>query len=1294
MKKIFTLTIYLFCFIILHAQPGAFDTTFANKGKFVVPESEFPNPYVGPANATVITGDGKIIMIGYGLDYSNPNGTFDFAVIRLNPNGTMDSSFGTNGKVFIDFSTPEVYSTDYGYALTLQEDGKIVVVGYANDYYYNDSANTYNIIDIGVARLNTDGSLDNSFDGDGKKLIDLSALTGNGYYSYDYGYGVAINSHNKICIMGDTYVDDGVNNPNYDAFVLELNSDGSFNNNFDDDGIDIINRPQSDEFVYGFSIQSDNKFLLGGIIGEFSNYQADILVIRLNINGSTDNNFDGDGFAEIDLGGTYDYGNTVITQSDGKILASAGQTNGYDGLFNFVVVRLNTNGSLDNSFNGNGIRIYGQPNEYNAPNLGLALQADGKIIQVGGVSTVNNSNYTGSGNFIVLRYNSDGSVDDGFGNHGRAVIDFGNWSDNVNDGGINCVIQPDGKIIGVGVSNGIAAATRLLIDGKLITLSGPSDQTGDAAQGECSVTINNIDPILDPPVKSQIVNYALYGATIDSGVGTLSGKQFNIGTTTAVYSLASNPLQRAYFNVTATGGTRGGALDFDGVNDYVDLGYMNPLSSGNYGQYSFEAWIKVRGYTNDDGLGSFIFGNERNFNGGIQVELDTSGYITTFYPSAGFVRSSYKVPLHTWTHIAFVQSNSELTLYVNGNFVQTLLSWPNLHSNDYDDFLLGAFSSDFVNFTRHFNGQMDEVRVWDYAICPAQIQNNMNCEISGIPQGLIAYYKFNQGVASCSNLSENILNNELGYPNGMLMNFALAGSKSNWVKGHVTGTCTPFTPLTLTCPDPITINLDPGQCSAIANFSATAVSGCGSNVTITYSQDPGTYFSSGTTYVYVNATDDLGNTASCSFTVTLTETEPPVLITKDTTIALNSSGSYVLSPYDVIKSVSDNCSLYTVYTDPFYLYFDCNSLGAHTVNVFAADNSGNLTTGTATITIAPFVTTSFVTVSPAPVQYSDVATLTAGIIGAESFYFNGCAPATEVTFKLGQTVLGTVSLTPDNYGNLIATLNKQMTKGFIDSLNYINTFSLNADERKVVAIFKGGSTEAVKFKQNAFTELALAKEDAQFEYTGSQIINTKNDEVALPVSVRITDNNDGYKGDISNANVTFTIEPVTPGTSIAGPDSITVSTISFLNKDKTSGIAQAKFKVSTGGKLNAKFRVTAKGGNYYKGKISVPVIISRSATSALPGESITSSISKQPDVFDVTAMPNPSHTYFKLEVQSPDKFEKLSIRIMDIAGRVIESKSNVAVDETIQLGEQYKAGTYMVEVKQGQNIKVIKLVKL
>src|SRR5678815_2625494 len=124
---------------------------------------------------------------------------------------------------------------------------------------------------------------------------------------------------------------------------------------------------------------------------------------------------------------------------------------------------------------------------------------------------------------------------------------------------------------------------------------------------------------------------------------------------------------------------------------------------------------------------------------------------------------------------------------------------------------------------------------------------------------------------------------------------------------------------------------------------------------------------------------------------------------------------------DRIQTVSDNCGLSNVYADAYY--FDCNSLGSHLVTVYATDNSGNTTVGTATVTITPFATTSFITVSPAPVQYSDVATFTAGIISASYFSDYPCGmPATDVTFKVGQITLGTANLEHDFYGNLTCLL--------------------------------------------------------------------------------------------------------------------------------------------------------------------------------------------------------------------------------------------------------------------------------
>jgi uncharacterized delta-60 repeat protein len=170
MKKI-VITIISWCLMqtILYAQPGALDTTFANKGKFFAPDNSYPNSNIGGAYAMAFQADGKIIMGGPGIDYSNSNQTIDFAIVRLNADGTIDNSFSDDGKAFIDFSLPDTLSGDYAAGIVLQPDGKIIVVGYANDYYYNNSNNTDNYYDMAIARLNSDGTLDNSFNGKRQK---------------------------------------------------------------------------------------------------------------------------------------------------------------------------------------------------------------------------------------------------------------------------------------------------------------------------------------------------------------------------------------------------------------------------------------------------------------------------------------------------------------------------------------------------------------------------------------------------------------------------------------------------------------------------------------------------------------------------------------------------------------------------------------------------------------------------------------------------------------------------------------------------------------------------------------------------------------------------------------------------------------------------------------------------------------------------------------------------------------------------------------------------------------------
>lgn len=228
------------------------------------------------------------------------------------------------------------------------------------------------------------------------------------------------------------------------------------------------------------------------------------------------------------------------------------------------------------------------------------------------------------------------------------------------------------------------------------------------------------------------------------------------------------------------------ALHFDGTNDYVALPNINPISSGTPGQYTVETWVKLNAYTS--GIGCWIYGDETGGNGGIIMQISSTGYIWTFRAATGIVTSTAQVPLNTWTHIAFVQDASNLKLYVNGVFIQNLLSGANLNLETTNPPKIGALPDG----SRALNGMLDEMRIWNVARTATEIANNYSCQLAGSESGLVAYYKFNQGVAESTNTGLTTLTDATANGNnGTLTNFALTGTTSNWVSSSVSTSVTP-----------------------------------------------------------------------------------------------------------------------------------------------------------------------------------------------------------------------------------------------------------------------------------------------------------------------------------------------------------------------------------------------------------------------------------------------------------------------------------------------------------------------
>ena len=348
--------------------------------------------------AAVVQSDGKIVVAG--------TGSSDFAVLRYNADGSLDTAFDTDGTVTTDISTS---SDDGASAAALQSDGKIVVAGSSDR-------------DFAVVRYDTGGSLDTGFDTDGKTTTNIST---NGL---DVGWSAARQSDGKIVVAGWSHTD---------LAVVRYNSNGSLDTAFDTDGIVTTDlegfRPRLGDIPVAVALQANGKIVVA------TDHGGDLTVVRYDTGGSLDASFDTDGIVTTDIdNGSSDSGHSIALQSDGKIVvgASAGP--------DFAVVRYNSDGSLDMGFDTDGIAVtaIGDSPDPDDGAAAAALQSDGKIVVAG----------TYVDDFAVVRFNSDGTLDTSFDTNGIAVTDLLGSSF---DGAGAVAVQGNGKIVVAGATSRI-----------------------------------------------------------------------------------------------------------------------------------------------------------------------------------------------------------------------------------------------------------------------------------------------------------------------------------------------------------------------------------------------------------------------------------------------------------------------------------------------------------------------------------------------------------------------------------------------------------------------------------------------------------------------------------------------------------------------------------------------------------------------------------------------------------------------------------------------------------------------
>jgi uncharacterized delta-60 repeat protein len=455
---------------------GSVDTTFN-------PGTGLKN-LLGSLSAIEIQQDGKIIIGGR---FTSFNGTNINRIARLNADGTLDASFnvgtGVNEKIYCisiqsdgriiiggnfisyngvntnriaclnpDGSLNSAFKQGMGAdtvinSISLQSDGKLILGGLFNSY--NGS------VSKGIARLNTDGSIDPTF---------------------NVGTGVGNGAVNIVCLRGDGKVIIAGNFSAYNGTTANriacLNPDGSLDNAF-------YLLPGADAEIRAIALQVDGKMVMGGYF-EYYNDKRRNCITRLQGDGTVDTSI-------FNLTGLGVNGNVFCSkiQNDGKIVVG-GDFTSFNGIKRKRIMRLNSDGSLDTTFNtGSGADDFVES---------VALQSDGKVILGGYFKTYNGKKRTG-----LVRLNNNGSMDSTFDSEPESP-NFSVESVSVQQDGKIIIggsfnaykgikvsnvarLQPDGKIdttfkMGSGIGGDLVWSTLILSNGKIILSGGFNSYNG------------------------------------------------------------------------------------------------------------------------------------------------------------------------------------------------------------------------------------------------------------------------------------------------------------------------------------------------------------------------------------------------------------------------------------------------------------------------------------------------------------------------------------------------------------------------------------------------------------------------------------------------------------------------------------------------------------------------------------------------------------------------------------------------------------------------------------------------
>ncbi|MEO6723213.1 MAG: T9SS type A sorting domain-containing protein [Ferruginibacter sp.] len=486
MKKLLLFFSCVWCLLNTTAQVGSLDPEFGTNGIVNMPSLK-----VVPAPDHSF----------FSVFYSDDNVV---TVAKYFSDGTIDASYGTGG-----YSEDIRMSNFVDAALT--DDGKLVLVGVVDVNYEIHW-------DIEVCRLTSAGFRDPTFNAGQDVTYSANQL------SYDKAL--------SLTVSGDMIVLLSLSSSTAGGFTIYqvLNIDVAGNVGYkrlvfiDWSDWDASHRT----YEYFLGIQG-NQILIAANTYNVNTFQYEYTL-------STRDSFDQGPLAILDK--TF-FSTPLVVQAQGnKILIAGGNYNPITGIHGIAIARYNNDGSLDNSFNGNGMQV---------TDFGPGITLTARSIAIQGNKIIVGSYFTNPAThnteFALVRFNNDGTVDNSFDNDGKQTTDLG---------GSGFLMQQL-KVYGnrlFAFGGGVAAAYILEDNSSTITLSCSAGKTVYTDPGVCTALLKEIGPFLAPSPDDSKVNYTLSGATTGSGIGTVSGLVFNKGVTTVTYSVIGSPSQTCTFNVT------------------------------------------------------------------------------------------------------------------------------------------------------------------------------------------------------------------------------------------------------------------------------------------------------------------------------------------------------------------------------------------------------------------------------------------------------------------------------------------------------------------------------------------------------------------------------------------------------------------------------------------------------------------------------------------------------------------------------------------------------------------------